>query len=39
MKIEIYEPAMCCPTGVCDPTVDTALVKLQETRIKQMKRR
>jgi hypothetical protein len=31
MKIEIYEPAMCCPTGVCGPTVDTALVKLQET--------
>ena len=31
MKIEIYEPAMCCPTGICGPAVDTALVKLQET--------
>ncbi len=31
MKIEIYEPAMCCPTGICGPSVDTALVKLQET--------
>ena len=31
MKIEIYEPAMCCPTGICGPTVDTTLVELQET--------
>jgi hypothetical protein len=31
MKIEIYEPAMCCPTGICGPSVDTVLVKLQET--------
>ena len=31
MKIEIFEPAMCCPTGICGPAVDTKLVKLQET--------
>ena len=31
MKIEIYEPAMCCPTGICGPSVDKTLVKLQET--------
>ncbi len=31
MKIEIFAPAMCCPTGICGPAVDTKLVKLQET--------
>jgi hypothetical protein len=31
MKIEIYDPAMCCPSGVCGPSVDPKLVKLQET--------
>jgi hypothetical protein len=31
MKIEIFDPAMCCPSGVCGPSVDPALVKLQET--------
>lgn len=25
MKIEIYDPAMCCPTGVCGPSVDPDL--------------
>lgn len=31
MKIEIFDPAMCCPSGVCGPSVDPKLVKLQET--------
>lgn len=31
MKIEIYDPAMCCPTGVCGPAVDPELVRVQET--------
>lgn len=31
MKIELYEPAMCCSSGVCGPAVDPKLVKLQET--------
>lgn len=26
MKLEIYDPAMCCSTGVCGPDVDPALV-------------
>lgn len=26
-KILVYEPAMCCSTGVCGPTVDPELVK------------
>jgi hypothetical protein len=25
-KIQVFDPAMCCSTGVCGPTVDTALV-------------
>ncbi len=29
MKIlKIYDPAMCCPTGVCGTDVDTRLVQL-----------
>lgn len=26
--IEIYEPAMCCPTGVCGPSVDPEILML-----------
>ncbi len=25
-KLEVYDPAMCCSTGVCGPEVDPALV-------------
>ena len=25
-KLEIYDPAMCCSTGICGPEVDPALV-------------
>lgn len=28
MKIEIYDPAMCCSTGVCGPSVDTELLRV-----------
>jgi hypothetical protein len=31
MKIEIYDPPMCCSSGVCGPSVEPKLVKLQET--------
>lgn len=31
MKLEIYDPAMCCSTGVCGPSVDPELVRIQET--------
>ncbi len=27
MKIEIYDPPMCCSTGVCGPSVDLELVR------------
>ena len=31
MKIEIYDPALCCPTGVCGPSVDPELIRIQES--------
>lgn len=31
MKIEIFEPSLCCPTGVCGPEPDKALIELQNT--------
>jgi hypothetical protein len=27
-KVVIYEPAMCCPTGVCGPSVDPELLRI-----------
>ena len=30
MKIEIFEPTMCCSTGICGPSVDENLVKISE---------
>lgn len=30
MKIEIFDPAMCCSTGVCGPSIDPELVRMQE---------
>ncbi|WP_379971160.1 arsenite efflux transporter metallochaperone ArsD [Ectobacillus sp. sgz5001026] len=27
-KIEIFDPAMCCSTGVCGPVVDPELVRI-----------
>lgn len=29
-KIELYEPAMCCETGVCGPSVDEQLLAIRE---------
>jgi AhpD family alkylhydroperoxidase len=26
-KVQVFDPAMCCPTGVCGPQVDPALVR------------
>jgi len=31
MKIEIYDPAMCCSSGLCGPGIDPVLVKMNET--------
>jgi hypothetical protein len=31
MTIEIFESSLCCPTGVCGPEPDKALIELQNT--------
>src|SRR4051812_27256440 len=28
MKVEIFDPAMCCSTGVCGPSVDPELTRV-----------
>ena len=30
MKVEIYDPAMCCSTGLCGPAVDSVLVRMND---------
>ena len=30
MKIQIYDPPMCCSTGICGPAVDPALMKISD---------
>ena len=33
-KIEVYDPPMCCPTGLCGPDVDEELLSFQEAVLK-----
>ena len=28
--VEIFDPPMCCPTGMCGPTIDQTLLDLNE---------
>jgi hypothetical protein len=30
MKVEFFEPPMCCSSGICGPSVDETLVQLNE---------
>ena len=30
MKIEIYDPAMCCSSGLCGPAIDPTLVTMND---------
>ena len=30
MKIEIYDPPMCCSTGLCGPAIDPLLVTMND---------
>ncbi|MGE5506998.1 MAG: arsenite efflux transporter metallochaperone ArsD [Chitinophagales bacterium] len=30
VKIEIFDPPMCCATGICGPTVDPNLIRVNE---------
>jgi hypothetical protein len=32
--VEIFDPPMCCPTGLCGPTLDESLLDLNETILK-----
>ncbi len=32
--IEIFDPPMCCPTGMCGPTIDLALLDIHEAILK-----
>ena len=29
-KVEIFDPPMCCPTGLCGPTIDPILLDVNE---------
>ncbi len=29
-EVEIFDPPMCCPTGVCGPTIDQTLLDVNE---------
>ena len=37
-KIEIFEPAMCCSTGVCGPSIDSELLRIS-TLINSLKQK
>ena len=30
MKIDIYDPPMCCSSGLCGPTLDPMLVRVND---------
>ncbi|WP_416148479.1 arsenite efflux transporter metallochaperone ArsD [Salipaludibacillus sp. HK11] len=32
-KIEIFDPALCCPTGVCGPSVDPELTRISRLHL------
>lgn len=32
-RVQIYDPPMCCPTGLCGPTVDPVLLDIHEAVI------
>ena len=36
-KIEIFDPHMCCPTGLCGPNIDPALLEVNEAILKLQK--
>jgi hypothetical protein len=33
MKVDVYDPAMCCSTGICGPVLDPVLVKMNDALI------
>lgn len=37
VTIEIFDPPMCCPTGMCGPTIDPALLDIHEAILRLKK--
>lgn len=37
VTIEIFDPPMCCPTGLCGPTIDPALLDIHEAILRLKK--
>ena len=37
ITIEIFDPPMCCPSGLCGPDIDPALLDINETILKVKK--
>lgn len=37
MKVEIYDPPMCCSSGLCGPSVDPALVAINDALLQLKK--
>ncbi len=34
VRVEIYDPPLCCPTGLCGPAIDPALLDVHEAILK-----
>jgi hypothetical protein len=37
VTIEIYDPPMCCPSGLCGPSIDPALLDINEAILRLKK--
>lgn len=35
--IEVFDPPMCCPSGICGPSIDPALLDMNEAILKVSK--
>ena len=33
-RVEIFDPPMCCPTGLCGPAIDPVLLDMNEMMLK-----
>ena len=38
MNIQIFDPAMCCSSGMCGPDIDPVLVKMNDAVLTLKKR-
>jgi len=37
VKVQLFDPPMCCPTGCCGPNIDPVLLEMQETILELQK--